>query len=565
MVKISKYIIAVLFIIFLTADLKSQVSQSWSTRYNGLLDSIDIARDVAVDNNGNVYITGYSWGIGTFTDIVTIKYNSSGIQQWVVRYNGEGGLFDEGYSIALDNSGFVYITGFSYGISSSSDIITIKYDNNGVQQWAKRYNGPGNSDDAAYAIVIDNSGNVIVTGYSRSGFIAGTEDYTTIKYFPNGIEQWVQMYNGIGNNQDKAYAIVVDNSDNVIITGESRGGSISGSEDYATVKYGSGGVQQWAARYNGPGNNSDKAYAIVVDNSDNVFVTGESMSTNVSGSEDYATVKYGSGGVQQWAARYNGTGNNTDKAYAIVVDNSDNVVVTGESRNSSIIGSEDYTTIKYNNSGTQQWAARYNGPGSSEDKAYAIVVDNGDNVYVTGYSRTTSVQGSEDYTTLKYNTSGGQVWEARYNGSGFNEDKAYAIVVDNSDNVYVTGSSRHDIFYGTEDYTTVKYSQPNGITLISDKQPKFFMLYQNYPNPFNPDTKIKFDIVRRSHVDIIIYDVLGKNVGLLLSTALNPGSYQYTFNGAELPSGIYFCIMNKIETLYFLQQGYIFKIYFLFK
>jgi hypothetical protein len=90
--------------------------------------------------------------------------------------------------------------------------------------------------------------------------------------------------------------------------------------------------------------------------------------------------------TQQWAARYNGTGNNFDLASTIVTDNSGNVYVTGESRNDTAHGSEDYVTIKYNSSGEQQWAARYNGPGNGFDEATAIAIDRFGNVYVTGWS-----------------------------------------------------------------------------------------------------------------------------------------------------------------------------------
>jgi len=88
-------------------------------------------------------------------------------------------------------------------------------------------------------------------------------------------------------------------------------------------------TQEWVARYNGPGNSNDNAWSLAVDGSGNVYVTG---SSDVSGTgRDYATVKYNSSGVQQWVARYNGPGNSSDNARSLAVDGSGSVYVTGES------------------------------------------------------------------------------------------------------------------------------------------------------------------------------------------------------------------------------------------
>src|SRR3990172_7509608 len=78
------------------------------------------------------------------------------------------------------------------------------------EAWVARYNGPGNSGDAASALAVDNAGNVYVTGYSDGS--GSSWDYATIKYAPNGDSLWVRRYNGPGNSSDEAYALAVDNS-----------------------------------------------------------------------------------------------------------------------------------------------------------------------------------------------------------------------------------------------------------------------------------------------------------------------------------------------------------------
>ena len=150
--------------------------------------------------------------------------------------------------------------------------------------------GPANGNDIAHSMVVDDSGNVFVTGESTD-VNGSTPDYATIKYNSLGVEQWVSRYTGIQSNSgDVANSLAIDNLGNVYVTGTS--GSFSGTKaDYATVKYNSLGVQQWAERYNGPpGNGSDKAKSILLDNLGNVYVTGSSDGSGTSG--DFATIKY---------------------------------------------------------------------------------------------------------------------------------------------------------------------------------------------------------------------------------------------------------------------------------
>jgi hypothetical protein len=415
-------------------------AQIWVVRYNGPYNGLDEAYAIAVDGAGNVYVTGESYGSDTTLDYATVKYDASGVEQWVVRYNGPANGVDRANAIAIDNTGNIYVTGGSFDFSY--DYATVKYDSLGVEQWVARYDGTGNGFDLATAIAIDNTGNIYVTGGSHG---SGTgENYATVKYDASGVEQWVARYHGPGNPQDMACAIAIDDAGAIYVTGSSHG---SGTNfDYATVKYDSLGVEQWVARYHGPGSNSsDYAVAIAIDNTDNIYVTGRS-------SGDYATVKYDASGVEQWVARYNTPYGGGDYAAAIAIDNTGNIYVTGESYG---LGSDlDYATVKYDSAGNEQWVARYNGFANSMDGATAIAVNEADAVYVTGVSFGSGTD--YDYATVKYDSAGNEQWVKRYNGPANGEDGATAIAVNEADAVYVTGVSFGS---GTDyDYATVKYS-----------------------------------------------------------------------------------------------------------
>jgi hypothetical protein len=525
------------------SKLYSQPGIDWTARFNGLIDSTDVARDIVVDNSGNTYVTGYSSQLlGLFTSIITISYDSNGNQRWLSIYDQP--LFDEGNAIALDNTGqYVYVTGFSFGLLTLADYVLIKMDaSTGNIIWSQRYDSGLLGDDRAVDVIVDYQNNPVITGYSYGGLLSEA-DFYTIKYGENGNLLWGRRYNNPAGKEDIAYALASDNGGNIYVSGYSNAGLLLANDNYTTLKYDPAGNQQWVASYNGPGNNQDRAYAIVVDNSGNPIVTGSSRSGSTESTEDYATVKYDPNGNQQWVSRYNGPGNNQDRAYAIVVDNSGNTYVTGESMGN---GSDmDYSTVKYNQAGSQQWASRYNGPGNNQDRAYAIVVDNSGNSYVTGSSRSGSTQSTEDYATVKYDPSGAEEWRIRYDGSGGNEDRAYAIVVDNSNNVYVTGQSRNGALLGSEDYLTIKYNDGNKVIgIISNEIPMENKLSVNYPNPFNPSTNIRFDLSESKTVSLVVYDINGHKVESLVQGKLNAGSYEIKWNASKHPSGVYFYRIN---------------------
>ena len=444
-----KYYLAVLLILFEIGFIISPVSclaQIWVRRYNGPGGDDDVARDVAIDGSGNVYVTGDSYGSSKDVDYTTIKYDSSGNTIWVKRYNGPGNWHDEVRAIAIDKDGNVYVTGNSVGLNADYDYATIKYDPLGNIKWVGRYDGSANDDDIAHAIAVDRSGNVYVTGTCTN---SGTgSDYVTIKYSPTGDVMWVKKYNGPGNGLDVAYAMVVDDSTNVYITGLSEG-SFTGT-DYAKIKYNSSGKVIWIRRYNGVDDSIDIAEDITVDDKGNVYVTGYSYS---SGKDwDYSTVKYDPTGNIKWVRRYNGPGNDYDIAEAIEVDKNGYIYVTGVSYGLGTDG--DFATIKYDSTGDIMWVRRYNGPGNDYDGAEAIVVDDNGNIYVIGESY--GLGTGRDYITIKYTQSGDVVWVKRYNGPGNGDDEAQAISIDKRGYIYVVGSSVG--LDGFSDFTTIKYS-----------------------------------------------------------------------------------------------------------
>ena len=429
----TKLLLISLLVLFFALPLFAQsVDTAWVRRYNGPGNGAEGNNSVTmvVDDSGYIYVTGDSYG-GTATsdDFATIKYKPNGDTVWVRRYSGSGAFDDYSNAIMVDGMGNVYVTGVSYLSSISADYLTIKYFPNGDTAWLRKYTGPGSNLDEAYSIAVDDSGNVYVTG---SSYGSGTNsDFATIKYRSDGYQLWARRYNGTAYGEDMGIALNLDKGGNIYVTGYATN-STSG-EDYITIKYYPNGDTAWLRKYTGSGNNSDKPSDIAVDDSGNVYVTGESYASGTY--SDYATIKYSSNGTQLWVKRYNGPGNSYDFVKAIALDDSGRVYVTGYASGSGTVN--DYTTIKYHPNGDTAWVRRYNGVGNWSDQAYDIVVDEFFNVYVTGYSYNTSYRA--DYTTIKYLPNGDSAWAKIYLGSSLYDFYAYSIAVQGSGEVYVSG------------------------------------------------------------------------------------------------------------------------------
>ncbi|MEI6945598.1 SBBP repeat-containing protein [Paraflavisolibacter sp. H34] len=575
---------------YVTLKYTSAGVQTWVKQYNGPANERDQANAIGLDASGNVYITGFSPGSGTSTDFATLKYSSSGSQQWVKRLNGLANGNDQAAALAVNGSGKVYVTGQGAGSSSPLDYHTIKLNEDGSRSWEKTYNGPNNHLDAASALAVDGSGNIYVTGYSHVN--VNDVDFATIKYGSDGSQKWAKRYNGPGTYTDKATALAVDASGNAYVTGDSYGAN--GNLDYAILKYNSSGTQQWlqrydgdghsndhataiamdanhvyvtgwgeafgttagdiatlkfdkngsmvwARRYNGTENGHDIASAVAVDASGNVYVTGRSPGTG--SIEDYLTIKYNAAGIEQWVARYNGDGNGFDEATDVAVDGSGNVYVTGVSVGSGDSDEEeDVTTVKYNAAGVQQWAVRYDH--GFYDKGNALVLDGAGNIYVTGQSDNVIFENS-DYVTVKYNAAGVQQWADRFNGTGDADDAATSIAVDQQGKVYVTGVSAG---LGTgNDYLTIKYSQATAaITRETPGLPESMyaaparLLLGHFPNPVAATARIRYQLPIDGQVSLQLYDELGRLVFTLVEAPAKKGAYTQDLEASQLSRGVYY-------------------------
>ncbi|MEO8666029.1 MAG: SBBP repeat-containing protein [Ignavibacteria bacterium] len=456
---------------------------------------------------------------------------------WVKRYSGPGSLEDEAFAVCVDDSGNVYVTG-GVEVLDGFKCTTIKYNKNGDSLWVRDYERPGNNFNVAYDMKLDDSGNV---------YIAGA--LSVIKYDKFGNLKWTAY------DAAEYRRLILDSMGNIYAAG-------LGSGKYVVGKYDRNGNNLWVNRYN----NAYKLQDLAIDNMGNVLITGETRHAVTE--YDYTTIKYTNDGRIIWIRIYNGLSpDGDDNPYGITTDDSSNVYVTGASQDTSLI--YNCTTVKYDSAGNVIWVKRIHPPNTSYDievdksqnvylaarssgNSFAIKLDlNGNVLWIRTYPTTNAFATNQSvlildsvnnvyvtvnidsnnftgYGAIKYNNNGNLQFLVKYKGTPNRFDYVDDMVIDKKGNVYLTGTSGGSGTY--YDYATVKYSQIptgiSGINFIPDK----FSLGQNYPNPFNPSTRISFSIPNPQYILLKVYDVLGNEVAVLEDEKKNAGSYEVEFD-----------------------------------
>jgi Beta-propeller repeat len=206
--------ITLALICFAIAPTFAQPSLQWASNFNAGRN--DQGNDLVVDGSGNVYVAGTSDGANFFGDYFVAKYNPNGDTLWTRRHNGTANGIDEAYKIKIDPAGNVYVTGKSAATGAGYNIVTIKYNSSGIQQWLANFDA-GNSgsfkDDIGLNMLIDIAGNVYVVGSSYkqgNNYSQGI----AIKYNNVGMKQW---HSHVGNISHFAKLIEQNTFGNLIV------------------------------------------------------------------------------------------------------------------------------------------------------------------------------------------------------------------------------------------------------------------------------------------------------------------------------------------------------------
>jgi hypothetical protein len=359
--------------------------QQWAARFSSIGNSIPSA--IVADGAGNVYVTGASESTGTYSDILTVKYNASGVEQWHDRYSSAGDCIDQGRSVCIDSSGNVAVCGVTSSVATSYDWVVIGYTSGGARRFVTPRTSAGGNPDEANCIIADPQGNYYVAG--RLWFPGNVDDAAVVKYNSAGAEQWTVNYDGPLSG-DGAVAICRNAAGDFYATGWSVGPS--DNADVLTMKVSAAGSLVWTKRYAAPENGSDFGTRIALDASGNVRVLGR-VQTGSGGSYDIVTLGYAGDSSEQFTNRLGSGGYGTPGGLAVANDG--HTYICG-----ALAG--DFLTIGYNGP-TEAWRRVENF--ASGDAASAIGVDDSGYVYVTG--RGDFGANAWDFVTIKYDPKAG--------------------------------------------------------------------------------------------------------------------------------------------------------------
>jgi len=426
---------------------------------------------------------------------IDIAYNQTPNFDWVNTIGGSSNDGEDGCAITVDTDGNVIVVGRFQGpatiagtsLSSNAnsiDIFIAKFSASGSLLWVKTAGGSG--EDFAKDVSVDQSNNIIITGFFNGTATFGPGETNQKTLSSSGSQDiFVAKYNSANGNLlnaeeaggpggDSGHGVATDSGNNILVTGSFQGHisqynlNSEGSKDVFIVKYSPSLSVIWAKHAGGTG--EDSGADIAIDGSDNVIVTGRITGTayfgrpnanqetlNSNGGLDIFIAKYNSSGALSWAEKAGGP--TDDRGLGIATDG-DNIVVVGDINNEAVFGgnttlnteggSRDAFVAKYNSSGSLSWAK--NAGSSNGDRAWGVITDSSNDIFVTGRANGTMKFGSitkariggKDIFVAKYDKSSGAAIWAKIAG-GSNDDEGLSITsAPSSGDIFVAG-----IFEGT--------------------------------------------------------------------------------------------------------------------
>lgn len=388
--------------------------------------------------------------------VISISAHSQLTQQWHYELNGSGDYNDQINSIALDNQGNAYLAGYSVNIGTDRDYLVMKVSNTGAIIWSREFSAPGNGPDEAKKVLIHPNGNIIVTGYGNNKSVGN--DFWTMALNPSGDTLWTSLHNSSTTNlYDEANDMAIDSNGNIFIVGESDNDpTLITNNDYMIVKLSANGIFQWEKKLNGSGNAEDRCVGVDIDSNNDIYVSGRSSNGF---DDDFLTMKYTNAGALVWTDIIDNGG--TDRAVDIEVGSNNNIYVTGRSDNGT---DDDFYSVIYSPAGAVLAQSIYDYAG--DDRPVALTTFPNGDFAVTGKSDGNITAAIDNNAvTVKFNSVGNLLWTASFSNAALSDDLPTAIASDPLGNVAITGFTDTDASININNEIFVAAYNSAGVTL----------------------------------------------------------------------------------------------------
>jgi len=430
---------AALVIVWSASTAQAQWREVWRTQADNGQNLTEVDIDVEVDSAGNIITIGWIVDPVTGSDLLLRKYDRTGRLLWTRTYDGGGGGDEYFITVVIDSNDNIITSGTAFNANGNRDIVTFKYDPDGNVIWTAPYDGPLGGHDECYGwppLALDAADNVYVCGSSQA--LDGVYDLVTIKYDSAGTEQWAARYRGPNQTVPQAlgYALAYTPSGHVYVAGTTR--NVDGNGDYLLLKYDSNGQPLWDRLFDSAYHGWEAPYTMVVDDAENIFLVGISDSQYLNNDFEYCAVKYAPDGTFQWEGRYGG---DFGFHYGWVgePDGTGGVYVSGASMTGG--GEYDIATVRFDTNGNTAWVRRFRNPRwFGDDWAYGLCTDLDDNLLVAGFGWNGHGNGDDAYL-LKYSRAGDLLDSVVYDSPIHGDDWWTAVTVDDAGRAIVAGVS----------------------------------------------------------------------------------------------------------------------------
>jgi hypothetical protein len=493
----------------------------WQSFLNGNMTGEDEARGILLDSIGNVYVTGTCYENFSGGNFTTVKYNSSGGQQWVDHFaQVQTGFTNDGLKIIQDRWNNFYAVGTM--AINNGDLGIIKYNSTG-RLWAHNYEPYwfGSDIDFGKDIAIDTSGNLYALAQmtSLSGELF---DVMVLKTDSAGTEIYKDNYSS-ASGDDWPASIAVTPDGNMFALASCFDFWGSATYDITTLNY-IGPTENWVTFYNGPGNDFDYGTSIRTDNNGNLIACGSAGSST---GNDMALMKLNSSGSLLWSYVYGGLANGNDTAVSSLWLPNGYAVVTGRCKefyNSNIV--DAIVTILVD-SGTVIWTRKYYGSTNTGAVPLNMITDTAGNIFICGYEILSD--NSRNGCIIEYDMNGNFQWNISYDSGLSLDDKFYCMTINNNGNIFAAGQS----FASANEsrYVTVKYGNLPTSLDENFSKPEVITLYPNPVGQGNPLEIISNG--KRLDAEYILYDISGRKID---NGMVQNGTFKFS---GELNSGVY--------------------------